>query len=188
MRKGSGTPTASMQMSIGKAHQPKKQPIATDHTCWRAPQLSYTCRWAPQLSWAIKEVLSPPTRLVHDRYGQADVERQRHCEKGQHVQGRVAIDLFLCPVEQRDRYSRKLEEEQPHSQQRTGQGQCARASSLAHVRWHADVSVAPRRADALGRRRGVATRVERADVQWKEDSVAAFLTYTYSVQEKSRRK
>ena len=33
MRKGSGTPTASMQMSIGKAHQPKKQPIATDHTC-----------------------------------------------------------------------------------------------------------------------------------------------------------
>jgi hypothetical protein len=33
MRKGSGTPTASMQMSIGKAHQPKKQPMATDHTC-----------------------------------------------------------------------------------------------------------------------------------------------------------
>ena len=127
MRKGSGTPTASMQMSIGKAHQPKKQPIATDHTCRRAPQLSCA---------ATKEVLSPPTRLVHDRYGQADVERQRHCEKRQHVQGRVAIDMLLCPVEQRERYSRKLEEEQPHSQERTGQGQCARASSLAHVRSH----------------------------------------------------
>ena len=122
MRKGSGTPTASMQMSIGKAHQPKKQPMATDHTCrW----------WAPQLSCvAAGEVLGPPTRLVHDRYRQADVEWQRHCEKGQHVQGRVAIDLFLCPVEQRDRYSRKLEEEQPHSQERTGPGKCAKPSSF----------------------------------------------------------
>ena len=148
MRKGSGTPTASMQMSIGKAHQPKKQPIATDHTCRRAAQLSCA---------ATKEVLSPPTRLVHDRYGQTDVERQRHCEKGQHVQGRVAIDLLLCPVEQRDRYSRKLEEEQPHSQERTGQGQCARASSLAHV------SVAPRRVSERVAARAARAGGKRAD-------------------------
>ena len=108
MRKGSGTPTASMQMSIGKAHQPKKHPMATDHTC----------RWAPHLSYvaAAGDVLGPPAHLVHDRYRQADVEWQRHCEEGEHVQGRAAIDTLLGPVEQRDRHSRKLEEEQPHSQ------------------------------------------------------------------------
>ena len=128
--------------------QPKKQPIATDHTCRRAPQLSCA---------ATKEVLSPPTRLVNDRNGETDVERQRHCEKGQHVQGRVAIDLLLCPVEQRDRYSRKLEEEQPHSQERTGQGQCARASSLAHV------SVAPRRVSERVAARAARAGGKRAD-------------------------
>lgn len=84
---------------------------------------------APQLSCvATGGELGPPTRLVYDRYRQADVEWQRHCEKGQHVQGRAAIDPLLCPVEQRDRYSCKLVEEQTHSQERTGPGKCAQPS------------------------------------------------------------
>ena len=122
MRKGSGTPTASMQMSIGKAHQPKKHPMATDHTC----------RWAPHLSYvaAAGNVLGPPAHLVHDRYRQADVEWQRHCEEGEHVQGRAAIDPLLGPVEQRDRHSRKLEEEQPHSQERADPAESAQPFSF----------------------------------------------------------